>query len=980
MDTFSNTKPITESMVISSQVLEDFRNNGPHHMERQHLDDSVSMKAAINDVSQVSMSPNADSAPPHLASAEQHDQNTLKLQAYAQLQSQKQPQMSTLQSSTTLPQQFYNGSYPPHQKKRSPASQGKQMNLQAELQDSYGILQQQHPNISTNSNPNLSVPSNGNFPHVLGSQLSHNTLAPQPNTHARPPTEDGAPNSALTPQVAAAIMGDRGNVSQRQMAQLQQLQATYGSLQTHLSINKQSEPDELQSRRSTSVSFSPGKTLGAVAKLQKENTLSSSDRGVDNFSSVPASLAPSITDINGKQTDIVGYKPQMQSHMATTLQGNQRKFFVKPQGFSSQSSRVTTPFQDSFGQNSAQQSYFNPQIVGTGQPVSSNAVAPQQQHQYQNRPQQHQQHQQHQPQLQPQLPQQHHSQFNPNGQYMSSQLENGNYKVASNAQHQPQPQPQSQQHQPQRQPQFSGQPFVPSYSNHNLRPQEQQGSLSEEVRRNLSNISIVRLLRFHDLLTCRHEKPNLPYLRHVVGEFFAEDATYDICLKYGNENRNFRISYSLIPLLYYKYLENVQMFELAQKFLSSTLLPNGNTLIETDHFSFKCVFEDGSYCNHFGSLKIRVNRHLMFEKVELVTDYNVYGLEFAALETFLDSISAQDKISTPLSSQVRSHFKCISDLTKFGMEEDLLRLMQISDVMTLTKPLINFYFDSKLSSPLEALETFNKINYPMFQKLSAVNTKGQPDSRDTSSENSAVNTVIGPNVAMLDSQNGFVSQRNSRPNPFPTTLNYNGSSMPAPANVVQLSQQNGQISAQIRTHQESISSSHTPKTVTVGPIIPSQLSENLSRSMLPSPDTSYSGKSPFNLTNMGNNNGNGNHHSVPLKQSTSEGNTISQVVSRKAGKKFKLQAPPAPKTLKKRKASSVSNDERNLKETFIKKEGEPKIDHKGGESSLSIRGIREDSEIIDMNKLNMRTNGESMNTFDSSNSNSLESELGNDIK
>lgn len=268
----------------------------------------------------------------------------------------------------------------------------------------------------------------------------------------------------------------------------------------------------------------------------------------------------------------------------------------------------------------------------------------------------------------------------------------------------------------------------------------------------------------------------------------------------------------------------------------------------------------------------------------------------------------------------------------------------------------------------------------MFQKLSAVNTKGQPDSRDTSSENSAVNTVIGPNVAMLDSQNGFVSQRNSRPNPFPTTLNYNGSSMPAPANVVQLSQQNGQISAQIRTHQESISSSHTPKTVTVGPIIPSQLSENLSRSMLPSPDTSYSGKSPFNLTNMGNNNGNGNHHSVPLKQSTSEGNTISQVVSRKAGKKFKLQAPPAPKTLKKRKASSVSNDERNLKETFIKKEGEPKIDHKGGESSLSIRGIREDSEIIDMNKLNMRTNGESMNTFDSSNSNSLESELGNDIK
>ena len=501
------------------------------------------------------------------------------------------------------------------------------------------------------------------------------------------------------------------------------------------------------------------------------------------------------------------------------------------------------------------------------------------------------------------------------------------------------------------------------------------------MRRNLSNISIVRLLRFHDLLTCRHEKPNLPYLRHVVGEFFAEDATVDICLKYANESRNFRISHALIPLLYYKYLENVQMFEIAQKFLSSTLLPNGHTLIETDHFSFKCVFEDGSYCNHFGSLKIRVNRHLMFEKVELVTDYNVYGLEFAALEKFLDSISAQDKIGAlPLSGQVKSHFKCISDLTKFGMEEALLRLMQISDVMTLTKPLINFYVDSKATSPIDALEAFNKINFPMFQKLSAMNAKAQPDSRDTSSETSGANTVIGPNMAMHESHNGFLHQSISRRDQLPSTVNYKGSSMPAPANVVQLSQQNAQVSAPISLHQDSFSSSHTPKTV--GPIIPSQLTENLSRSMLPSPDTSYSAKSPFNLTNnsMGNIAGNGNIHSVPLKQSTSEGNTITQVVGRKAGKKFKLQAPPAPKSVKRRKASSLSNDERNLKETFIKKEGESKNGHKGSELSLGMHSIREDSKMIEMSRLNMYAKGEKMNTFHSSNSNSLESEFGNDIK
>ncbi|OXT10699.1 hypothetical protein B9K06_26380, partial [Bacillus sp. OG2] len=90
---------------------------------------------------------------------------------------------------------------------------------------------------------------------------------------------------------------------------------------------------------------------------------------------------------------------------------------------------------------------------------------------------------------------------------------------------------------------------------------------------------------------------------------------------------------------------------------------------------------DGSYCNHFGSLKITMNRNLMFEKIELVTDYNVHGLEYAALEKFLNE---HDKTSSmPSSIQVKSHFKCISNLTKFGIEEELLRLLQISDVMTL---------------------------------------------------------------------------------------------------------------------------------------------------------------------------------------------------------------------------------------------------------------------------------------------------------
>lgn len=943
MDTFSKANPSTESLIEPSQAgLEDFTNTNPQHIIRQHMNEGASMKTINTNFNQAGIGSSAEVVPLQMANGNQ-EPTASKVQAYSQLQPQKHAHVTTLQSSTALPQQLYNGNFQHQQKRKSPPSQGSQINLQAEIQDSYGILQQQHPNAN----------SNNGMPNSVRTQSSQAKLAPQQNQRGGAPAENGVPNTTITPQIAAAIMGDRGNVSQRQMAQLQQLQATYGSLQTHLS--KQNETEGPQGKRSPSVSFSPGKTFGVMTKLQGENMLPSNGRVVDGFNSPPAALISSMVDVSGKHTGNVS-KPQLQNHIVNPSQGNPRRYSLKPQGFSSQSSQVTTPFQDSMGQTPVQQNFnLNPQVVGSGQPISANGVVSHQQQQQLGRPRQQQQQQQTQQHSQQQS--QHH--FNPSAKYLNTHSQNGNQKIVSNSHNQPR-----------QVSQFPMQSFTSSYTTQNLRS-DPQGLLNEEVRRNLSNISIVRLLRFHDLITCRHEKPSLPYLRHVIGEFFAEDATFEVCLKYANESRNFRFSYSLVPLLYYKYLENVQMFELAQKFLNSTLLPNGHTLIETDHFSFKCVFEDGSYCNHFGSLKIRVNRNLMFEKVELVTDYNVYGLEFAALEKFLDGFAGQNKPSCiPLSAQVKSYFRCIADLTKFGIEEGLLRLMQISDVMTLTKPLINFYVDSKSLSPLEALEAFNKMNFPAFQKLSDMNAK-IAGSRDSSSETSGAQTVVG---STNETQNGSLNQGMPRTDQFTSTVNYNGPVMQVPANPMQYPQ-HAHTTTHVRPHRNSISGTFNPRAV-----------GSSNGNMLPSPDASYPANIPYNSINsvngMGNNANNLNLSSVPLRKSTSEGNTITQVVSKKASKKFKLQAPPAPKATKKRKVDSSGNDERNAKKTFIKKENEPRNSGQkvNDNSNHGIRNNKENNKLHETNGLSLSANKETMNNFDSGNPNTMDPELGNENK
>lgn len=759
---------------------------------------------------------------------------------------------------------------------------------QSNLQQQMGKLQsldymQQRNEEKTQINSSLQEPQQF-IPHNMhigpnersetfsGSPSQQGNMNQQQNRWVLSQHDTANRSSTLTPQVAAAIMGNRENVSQRQMAQLKQLQATYGTIQTNLS--KKNENDEHEKVHSISGSLSPN-------IIQQEHINSKNQSFIvnsTNFNSQQMFKNNNLVEQGQSPTSMITTPADGQQSMRNLQflnqtipsQNSQRKTSIKPQPFSSQSSQVTTPFQDSISHTPVKQT-FN---ITSQAPLPNQNITQPPSYQLQNSSQMHQA-----------------QQYPSNTQINQSLNSNSSLK--------------------QRTPQIPHQQYPEYYPIHGPAAGQGQGrplasdlngAPKDEIKRNLSNITIVRFLKFNDALTCRHEKPSLPYLRQIVNEFFCNDATIDISMRLGNDNRNFKFAYNLIPMLYHKYLENVQMFELTQKFIDVEVLPNGCTMLTTDHCSFKSVFEDGSYCNHFGALKIKMDSNLMFEKVELVTDYNVFGLEFAALEKYLNYFSTINN-SLPLSNQVKSHFRCINGLNKFGIQEGLLRLMQIGDVMSLTKPLIHFYMDSNLKSPLEALEVFNKVNNTAYQKLRGIYSKNNNGNQTIPPEVNGMGVVTGvpekmernynqkdvkfPNKETTNQQILFMTPQSIPTNqtiPQPNLNQYSGQMSP---NQAQFPQQNGLLPARVRSHQNSVASIQTTKSM--GSFANQLGFDTTTTSVIPSPDS-------ISLTNMHN-----NQSSVPLKRSSSDSCTV-QIVTKKNHKKFKLKSPVVPtKSLKKRK-------------------------------------------------------------------------------
>lgn len=648
---------------------------------------------------------------------QQHQQNQLKHQQ--QIQQQQQQQLNQQQ------QQHYSGQ---HNQRSVPNSQ---QDLYTNSQHLDQMGKQTHPKYSEPNSANASFHTSRSVMQKTPAEIQL-----QSDWKILQSEKDQLLSSELTDGMG--ISGPPGVVDARdlaktEMAQLKQIQATYGNLQNNL-LKQQGDEDEFPKNKRISVAVSPGRSTNLI----DNDSLPHNDAFLEihhqtngnrsnPYEGSPSYMSGQLDPIRNAQTpnsqiqrrqvqsqmpqqtvmqsqkltqqqmqpltpsSRMPQQPQHQQNMGYSNQGPQKRPPMT-QVLSTHSSHVNTPYHDSYG-NTPQQNgmVYNGQsgpMRPPSQQISRDGRTP------------------------TSLSQQPTDRRNLNNQpypFQSAQyIPHVNQDPAA---------PISPHMQPPNHPHQQPNPAFMPHNGPNMNPHPSQ--LSEEVKRNLSNIAIVRFLKFSDLCTCRHEKPNLVYLKHVVADFFTENAKVNYFLKLGNESRQYTVSCSLIPMIHCKFLLDVRMFEFNQKFLLASVMEDLTTIIHTDNFSLKRVFKDGSYSNHFGSISCQMNKHLKMESLDMVIDYAVQGIEMHALEAFSNDFILQNKIP-PTVSQIKTNFQCISNVTKFGVTEELLRLMQVSDVMTLSKPLVDFFVETNATSVLEALELFNKVNVPEYEKLKAL--------------------------------------------------------------------------------------------------------------------------------------------------------------------------------------------------------------------------------------------------------------------
>ncbi|ESW98717.1 hypothetical protein KL918_001892 [Ogataea parapolymorpha] len=226
---------------------------------------------------------------------------------------------------------------------------------------------------------------------------------------------------------------------------------------------------------------------------------------------------------------------------------------------------------------------------------------------------------------------------------------------------------------------------------------------ANDIKKNIANIAIIRLFELTEKLCVRADSENLEYWRRVMEEYFSESAMATLTLKHGNEGRFYTFTFSLFARIIYTIaLSGVGFFEISHNLIRANVLPNGSTHLECSRLILRNWYLDGSYVTLYGVTKIQFSRQLKIEKIDISIYRTSAGLELGTIDKFLAKNEFID------SKSIRQNFSAFKGLSNFGLQENVMRVMQVGDVMTLVKPLMHFHALSRSNSPIASLEAFNK--------------------------------------------------------------------------------------------------------------------------------------------------------------------------------------------------------------------------------------------------------------------------------
>ena len=265
-------------------------------------------------------------------------------------------------------------------------------------------------------------------------------------------------------------------------------------------------------------------------------------------------------------------------------------------------------------------------------------------------------------------------------------------------------------------------------------------------RKQMSNLATLKFLDFCELIGVRSDSTkNILYWRKIITDYFSEIGVLRYSVKSGVDSRQFEFSVPIIPRFFFSIIQSgVVRMEIQPGLLRTQVLANGTTYLESSRCCFTHYYSDGSYVNIHGNIRGILNQNLKLDWLDFQTHVFIPGVEWPSLEKILsdeakvkDLFANQNDNSSAKSAESKrlqlltnfgSNYKVFHSMSNFGLQESVMRVMQVSDVMAHLKSLMLFSITSDTTGPLNSLDAF------VSQSLLA--NKGNKSEQDLKNPNS----------------------------------------------------------------------------------------------------------------------------------------------------------------------------------------------------------------------------------------------------
>lgn len=318
---------------------------------------------------------------------------------------------------------------------------------------------------------------------------------------------------------------------------------------------------------------------------------------------------------------------------------------------------------------------------------------------------------------------------------------------------------------------------------------------SYSFRKHLSNMVLLRIYEvFNHINMSMGKMTDYEFWNKFIRDLFTTNGVMRYVRKNGEEERLFEFVMPIIPsLLKFIGSSGVVRLEIVSQQIHTNVLSRGSVYFECDRCTITYYYPDGSYMTNFGQIEGIFDSMLKLEWCDMCIYSFVPGIEWNSLERVLSDQNVSYRIFQALSDpnsfsqmssektkdaqsqnperqssvpncmpsasnmgcdgskysnahkpdnnqssvnidaiiQLRSQFKVFHNISSFGIQESLIRVLQVNDVMSYLKRLKIFQKVNNIQSPLESLSLFfmapEEFNHAKSQPVNgATNKMGQP--------------------------------------------------------------------------------------------------------------------------------------------------------------------------------------------------------------------------------------------------------------